>query len=251
LGRIIRNLISNAIKYTNEGKVLIGCRRQHDKICIQIWDTGMGISSNDVEAIFEEFTRTNTTNVTGSGLGLSIARGFSQILGHDLKVSSSPGKGSCFSVTLDRVTAATMASVQQPVKATMELDELEDLTVVFIDDDPTVRSAMRDLLTDWGCRVSAVAGRVEAMATIEELDCPPDLILCDYHLHGESGLDVLTALHSTIGYTVPGIIITADKNLVTTSLSGLASTEILYKPVDATVLRHTIVNLLASYAEEA
>jgi len=252
LDRIVRNLVSNAIKYTARGKVLIGCRRRRDSITIQVCDTGTGIDRVNVDSIFEEFTRNNTTAVAGSGLGLSIAKSLSEVLDHNLSVTSTPNRGSCFSLSLSRTTALKAPDeIKHPLSLDTHTEALNDLTVLVIDDEVSILKAMSELMVGWGCRVMTASTQSEALAVVERLGCAPDLIVSDYHLQNENGVSVLKQIQEKVRFAIPGVIITADKTVLTSSLADLSYKIIMYKPIDVDLFRNSVVKLLTIYVDEA
>jgi signal transduction histidine kinase len=251
LSRIVRNLASNAIKYTPQGKVLIGCRRRADHILIQVFDTGSGIDRKDIRSIFDEFTRTNTTDAAGTGLGLSIAKGLSEALDHEISVVSIPGKGSCFSLAVKRAERPTTLNDVNLQSIEHGTANIENLTIVLIEDDDKIRQALAEIFADWHCSVSSAANLREALAACAAMDCAPDLIVSDYHLQNELGTTVIHNLHQEIGFAVPSIIITADRGISQSHVHDLPYTTLLYKPLELKLLQQTIATMLAQYANES
>lgn len=208
LRRVVQNFISNALRYTQEGRVLLGCRRQGESLSIEVWDTGPGIADHNKQKIFEEFERLPGPNsgTQGLGLGLSIAQRISVLLRHPISVISEYGKGSAFKVL---VPLGEEQEVEAPKVAADP--HLNDLPVLCIDNDQEIQAGMQSLLEQWGCKVTTVSDLRQALANWKD-DSPPQLILADYHLDTETGLDVLEALSYHWQQDLSAIIISADNS---------------------------------------
>ena len=190
--RLLQNLVSNALKYTPKGRVLVGCRRLvGGQVRIEVWDTGLGIPANQQRLVFEEFQRLEqgARAARGLGLGLSIVERLGRVLGHPIALRSWPGRGSVFSVVAPRgaigVAPAAEPGAPEPAVAA---DALSGLRVLAIDNEPRVLDGMRALLTKWGCRVAIALDLREARAALATLDGRPDAIVADYHLDEGDGL---------------------------------------------------------------
>ncbi len=227
LRRVLQNLISNALRYTPfGGRVTIGCRRLLDRpnnqgvassVCVQVYDTGIGISDDDLQAIFVEFKQLDNGHVEqdkGVGLGLAIAQRISRILQHSLTVKSHLGRGSMFSLTLPickkpESKPATSAAVETGV---VQIDQsIKGLKVLCIDNDRGVLDGMQILLTSWGCVVSCARSYEHAKFDISQHQYRPDIMLVDYHLdHEERGMDAMDRLREKLGSELAGVLITAD-----------------------------------------
>lgn len=212
LRRVLQNFLTNAFRYNPGGRVLLGCRRMGEKIRIEVWDNGPGIPQDKQEAIFDEFSRldhSRTAKEQGLGLGLAIARGISQVLGHQLTLQSWPGKGSVFAVTLNLATRPVTA--HQLAAPVVRDSQLEGVTVLCIDNERDILTAMSTLLGRWGCEVRCAVDLAEAEAQVAE-GFVPRLVLSDYHLDdGKTGLEALAALQRVCGDELGGIIISADR----------------------------------------
>lgn len=212
LRRVLQNFLTNAFRYNPGGRVLLGCRRMADKIRIEVWDNGPGIPQDKQEAIFDEFSRldhSRTAKEQGLGLGLAIARGISQVLGHQLTLQSWPGKGSVFAVTLNLATRPVTA--HQLAAPVVRDSQLEDVTVLCIDNERDILTAMSTLLGRWGCEVRCAVDLAEAEELVAD-GFVPRLVLSDYHLDdGKTGLEALAALQRVCGDELGGIIISADR----------------------------------------
>lgn len=212
LRRVLQNFLTNAFRYNPGGRVLLGCRRLGDKVRIEVWDNGPGIQLDKQEAIFDEFSRldhSRTAREQGLGLGLAIARGISQVLGHQLSLRSWPGAGSVFAITLNIATRPVMPS---PVAAPAVRDsQLEGVRILCIDNEEEILIAMASLLGRWGCEVRC-AQSLEQAEEIIGAGFLPRLVLSDYHLDdGKTGLQALHMIRLAHGNGIGGIIISADR----------------------------------------
>ena len=212
LRRVLQNFLTNAFRYNPGGRVLLGCRRLGDKVRIEVWDNGPGIPLDKQEAIFDEFSRldhSRTAREQGLGLGLAIARGISQVLGHQLSLRSWPGAGSVFAITLNLATRPVMPS---PVAAPAVRDsQLEGVRILCIDNEEEILIAMASLLGRWGCEVRC-AQSLEQAEEIIGAGFLPRLVLSDYHLDdGKTGLQALHMIRLAHGNGIGGIIISADR----------------------------------------
>ncbi|WP_421345697.1 NahK/ErcS family hybrid sensor histidine kinase/response regulator [Aeromonas veronii] len=212
LRRVLQNFLTNAFRYNPGGRVLLGCRRMGEKIRIEVWDNGPGIPQDKQEAIFDEFSRldhSRTAKEQGLGLGLAIARGISQVLGHQLTLQSLPGKGSVFAVTLNLATRPVTA--HQLAAPVVRDSQLEGVAVLCIDNERDILTAMSTLLGRWGCEVRCAVDLAEAEVLVTD-GFVPRLVLSDYHLDdGKTGLEALAALQRVCGDELGGIIISADR----------------------------------------
>jgi CheY-like chemotaxis protein len=244
LPRLMQNLVSNAIKYTPRGKVLIGVRRRAGFVRLQVLDTGPGIAPDQQQIIFKEFQRVQATaaSVHGLGLGLSIVERISKVLNHRVHVASEVGRGSAFSVTLPQ-TAAGLAKPALPTAAEIVSARLSGLTVLCIDNDATILEGMRTLLTGWNCRVITADGSLRARA--EVAGARPDIILADYHLDAETGMDAIAAVREATGVAVPALIITADNSAEVQRIIREAGYGLLRKPVKIAALRAALTQISA------
>jgi len=247
LRRILQNFISNAIRYTAKGRVLVGCRkRPGQQVEIQVWDTGYGISDNKIDEIFIEFKQLKHKSGRGQkeqglGLGLAIVERICRLLGHNLLVRSSPGKGSVFSVTLPpgkRDQRQAGQSIVQNI-ADGKGDNFSGLKILCIDNDPDILTGMESLLSHWDCRL--VCCRSLDDVNKKSPDIRPDIILADYHLdHDQTGIDIVTLLRERWDTPLPGIIISADHTEEVRKQAEARGCHFLRKPVKAAALRALI-----------
>ena len=249
LESIVRNFISNAVKFTRRGRVLVGCRRRGDTVRIEVWDTGPGIPEDKIESAFQEFQRLggHEHRQPGLGLGLAIVRRLVDLLGLRLEVTSTVGRGSCFAIELPYAIRAPDRREVAP--GDVELSGHK--TVLVVDDNPLARAALARELTDWGCRVIEAGTSEEAgLLLANELDRLPDLIITDLDLGGEiSGLDMLARLAARYGIAVPTIVITGDTRPDTIIELKESGHPWLIKPVDPAALRRAAGALLSAAAD--
>jgi two-component system, sensor histidine kinase len=249
LETILRNLVSNAIRYTDSGRVIVGCRRGR-RLSIQVWDTGRGIQPEEQARIFDEFhqiQRPGHERGPGLGLGLAIVRRLGDLLGLEITLCSQPGRGSCFALSVPLAAPVQSASVTpEPPSRTPQK------SILVIDDNQGVREAMGALLARWGHQVATAGSAQQALAADPDAHSSADLIICDYHLGGpETGLSVIETLRRRAGHPLPALLITADTTpelLVAANAAGLL---LLHKPVSNSRLRAAVARLLAVGRKEA
>ncbi|MCG9637808.1 hybrid sensor histidine kinase/response regulator [Vibrio parahaemolyticus] len=209
LRRVVQNFLTNAFRYSPNGKVALGVRRVQGRVRIDVWDNGMGIEEEKQQEIFEEFNRgTQVRSDQGLGLGLAISKGIAQVLGHEISMRSWFGKGSVFSITLDK------AHHVQPHPAKVETSpqsELCHLRILCVDNEPDILVGMENLLSRWGCDIRVATDLVESLQALEG-DWVPDVIFSDYRLdNGRTGLEVLQQCRLRLGNRFEGVIISADR----------------------------------------
>jgi signal transduction histidine kinase/CheY-like chemotaxis protein len=218
--RIVRNLVSNAIRYTNDGSVLVAARARGKRVLVQVWDTGLGISEAEQAKIFEEFYQVPNTSTLapeqrkGLGLGLAICQRLATLMGASLTLRSQPGRGTVFTLDLpagERVARAPVAAV--PSKAPTALT-LDGRRIIVVEDEPAVRTGLEVLLRDWGAAVDTFdsVAAVESWAEAVPGDAPaPDLLIVDYRLEvGKSGIDAILALRRRFAAPLPAIVVTGS-----------------------------------------
>jgi Na+/proline symporter/CheY-like chemotaxis protein len=238
LRRLLQNLISNAIKYTPRGRVLVGCRRRRRRLRIDVYDTGLGIPSSKKRAIFQEFHRLDqgAKVARGLGLGLSIVERIARVLDYKIGVVSTVGRGSHFSVEVPRSTAVPLRQHQRVVR---EVDrvQLSGITVLCIDNDLTILDGMETLLGGWGCRVFKAPDLAAAIAVMAEADASPDGLLVDYHLDDGDGITAIKELRRRFGANLTAILITADRSPHVREDARANDIQLLNKPVKPAALR--------------
>ncbi|MEH6640695.1 hybrid sensor histidine kinase/response regulator [Vreelandella glaciei] len=250
LARVIRNFLSNAVRYTEHGRVLLGCRRRPHGLEIMVGDTGPGIPEQQREAIFLEFRRVNqphSANSRGLGLGLAIVDRISSMLEQPVSLASRPGVGALFSITVPYAAVATSALPMRYASPSGEIDDpLQGCIVWVIDDDLAIIEGMQALLSSWGCRVRAAA-TVSALEAASDGERPA-VLLVDYHLgeHRETGIDLAARLQRRY----PGlaaVVITANHEAEIKRATREAGMHCLLKPLKPLRLRMLLGSLLHKY----
>jgi signal transduction histidine kinase len=249
LARILRNLVSNALRYTSTGGVLIGHRRVPEGLLVGVWDTGIGVAADQQEEIFEEFRRlpqASDRSYRGAGLGLSIVRRASRMLGHRMVVRSYPGRGSLFGIVVP-ISHAPAVCLKRPDNSQAGPcgpGSLRGRRVQLIDDEPHVLQALSVLLTGWGMGVSGAASATQALTEFAEDAARPDMIIADYRLEGAgTGLDAIAVLRRRWG-DLPAIVVTADHGTEVQQEVSAAGLHLLHKPVRPARLRSLITHVL-------
>ena len=238
LRRLLQNLISNAIKYTPEGRVIIGGRCASGKLRIDVYDTGLGIPKSKQRAIFDEFHRLDqgAKVARGLGLGLSIVERIARVLDHRVELQSKTGRGSRFSVTVPIAPALPRdAKKAKPQRA--ETTQLADLVVLCIDNEPKILDGMATLLGGWGCHVLKAGDLKAALATVSDAEAPPSGLLVDYHLDSGHGIEAIAALRWRFGAELPAILITADRSPAVREEARARDIQVLPKPLKPAALR--------------
>jgi len=234
--RIMRNLISNAVRYTKHGRILIGGRRRQSGLEIQVLDTGIGIPIHQLECIFDEFSQLQTSG-QGIGLGLANVKKLSQTMQLKLQVTSIPGKGSCFSVTVPYASQAQIDADPLPEPMLW----LQGKHILVVENDVSVRQALADLLTSWQANVYT-AGSMADVASVPLNTL--DLLIVDYHLDNQvTGLNILASIPSAVK-PLPALMITANRDQALADSIKLAGHELLYKPVKPAKLRRILHHML-------
>ena len=237
LRRVLQNFLTNALRY-GKSPILFGVRRQGERLWLEVWDRGPGITDDKLQVIFQEFKRLDshqTRAEKGLGLGLAIADGLCRVLGHTLEVRSWPGKGSVFRVSVPIASAATAApsapAEQQPGQP------LAGLHVLCVDNEASILIGMNSLLSRWGCQVWTARNREECEALLAQ-GMRPHLALVDYHLDdGDTGTELMAWLRTRLGEPVPGVVISADGRNETIAMVHAAGLDYLAKPVKPAALR--------------
>jgi signal transduction histidine kinase/ActR/RegA family two-component response regulator len=246
LEQILRNYLSNAIRYTSKGSVSVRCYPMGDLIRLEVADTGEGIPVDEQRSIFREFHQLNNPErdrSKGLGLGLAIVERIARLLEHDIDLRSAPGKGSSFFIDVpvgddSNVNAPQVEALSKPA------GDISNVAIVVIDDEISVRQGMESLLQNWNSHVVSAADDEEAIKLLREQDKVPDGIIADYRLRaGKTGLDVIQRLHEEFGQDIPALIVTGDiaeETLRTVKESGF---QLLHKPVAPVKLRAFLLNV--------
>jgi len=243
LERILRNMIENALRYTRQGSILIGCRRaKGDVVRVEVWDTGIGIPADRLDEIFEEFTQLNANGDRGLGLGLAIVKRLSKLLDHRVHVRSKEGLGSVFSVDLPRVVAEkprVAATRQAAVEMRQVANDCETKGMVLvIDDEAIILLGLKAMLEGWGYSVLTARSGDQALERLRADGRRPQIVLADYQLQqGRTGPEALAAVQGLVGKDVPGIILTGDTAPERLDEAHRNGFRILHKPVFPNDLR--------------
>lgn len=248
LRRMLQNLISNAVRYTPTGGVLIGARRAGPgHVRILVADTGVGIPEAEYEAIFEEFRRGSARVAeahTGLGLGLAIVRRMGHALGHEIQFRSREGHGTVFHIVVPSAAAPAVAAPAVDRHAALKTFGVADAHVLVVENDDDVRVATERLLVRWSCNVEGARSVSEATVAFA-VDAPPNLILADYHLDaGETGLDAIAEVRRLAGRPIPAVVITANYSDEVARKVRAAGCELMQKPVKPAELRALMAHIL-------
>jgi signal transduction histidine kinase len=246
LERIVFNLVSNAVRYTARGGIVVGCRRRGKALRIEVCDTGPGIPAAERRKIFGEFYRLGADRGQrgGLGLGLAIVDRLCQLLGQPVELTSVVGRGSRFAVV---VPLAVMRDQQtpEPAAARAPVDVARGKLIVVVDDDPLVRDGMEGVFQSWGCRVVTGNSDGTALSNLSTYDCAPDLIISDYRLQdGTTGIDVIENLRRNFAFDIPAFLISGDTNPEPLQEARANGYHLLHKPVDPMTLRAMINRIL-------
>jgi CheY-like chemotaxis protein len=250
--RVLQNIISNALRYTVKGGVIVGVRRKAGKTVVAIADTGIGIPQEQYEAVYEEFQRGRNAGEVerssgGLGLGLAIVRRLISALGHDISFTSRLGKGTVFQV-------AAMPAAARPVRRALPIRILETprfyglygVRVLLVEDDAAVLEAMSSLLERWHCSVRVASSTREALECLGDTDWVPDLIIADQHLDdGDLGSITIGEARQYLNRAVPSLIVTADPSEALAIAARQSGIELMRKPVKPAELRALMAHLLA------
>ncbi|RAM67366.1 histidine kinase [Pseudomonas putida] len=243
--RILRNFLSNACRYTDEGRILLGARRRGDHLRLEVWDTGRGIAADRLQAIFLEFNQLDVGRAAdrkGVGLGLAIVERIAKILGYRIEVRSWPGRGSMFSIDVP-IGEAMPLPIHQAAPQPGAGNPLPGSRLLVLDNEVSILESMGALLGQWGCEVVTATDQAGALLALQGR--APELILADFHLdHGVVGCEVVRHLREHFGTAIPAVIITADRSdQCRRSLNKLGA-PLLNKPVKPGKLRAVLSQLL-------
>ncbi len=256
LARILNNLVSNALRYTDEGGVLVGVRHQDDgRLRIDVWDTGTGIAPEHQSQVFDEFYQVSQCGDDGGerkrglGLGLATVRRLAELVGCEVRLASKPRRGTLVSIVLDSSQAGATAS-DEP--ADMPLD-ISGLRVLVVDDEASILEGLRALLQEWGCEIRTADNEASAIAAVADWPLAPDLVISDLRLReGRSGLDVLRALARQYGHDpqrppFARLLVTGETRPDRIGEIAANRIPVLFKPVSPPRLREAMLaTVLAS-----
>jgi signal transduction histidine kinase/CheY-like chemotaxis protein len=235
--RLLQNLISNAIKYTRTGRVLVGCRRRGERLRIDVFDTGIGIPPDKRRAVFAEFHRLaqGAKVARGLGLGLSIVERIARVLDHPIALASQVDRGTHFSVEVP-VAPAGLGETRPP-EARVDHARFAQIPVLCIDNDPNILDGMATLLRGWGCETFQAADLSEAIATLRAAGKSPGGLLVDYHLDRGNGIEAVAELRRLFGSEIPAVLITADRSPGVREAARALVIQVLNKPLKPASLR--------------
>jgi two-component system, sensor histidine kinase len=245
LARIVRNLVANAVRYTERGRVTIGCRRRGDQVSVEVWDTGPGIPEEKYAEVFHEFAQLGNPERDrrkGLGLGLAIVQRLAKLLGHGVELRSRVGRGSVFAVTVARGHHDDYA-VLDPLAEIAAHFDLNGRLALLVQSDPGGRETLKELLTSWNCEVLTAASGAEMLASLGGLRRPPDLIIADDPATGECGTAVVELLRNEFNAEVPALLLSATPGPAV-GVADRRALPVLHAPFHAGRLRTLINNLL-------
>jgi CheY-like chemotaxis protein len=257
LERILSNLLANAIRYTDQGRIILGVRRvQTDWALIEVWDSGRGIPKNFNEKIFEEYFQLENPERDrdkGLGLGLAIVQRLARLLGSPVEVRSSLGKGSCFRVRMVRCEQADAQDKSaSPYEDMVAVRPGRSSLVAFIDDDESILEAMTAVFDQWGIDIAVGVDANQIKGDLLELGRKPDAILTDYRLReGRTGIEAITVLREAFGPDIPAVLITGDTAATTIQAITNSGLPVLYKPLQPAKLRAYINHMLSPVVQES
>jgi signal transduction histidine kinase len=242
LERILTNVVANAIRYTHEGRVLLGCRRHGQHVDILVVDTGVGVAASNVPNLFDEFYRVDPADSPSKnfGLGLAIVKRLAALLGHAIDLKSVVGRGTTLRVRLPRAHPQANSSV----KADAPRQDLHGSKVMLVDDDSVVREGVEGLLRQWGCEVTAVGGLSDVRKQMPSTKV--DVVLCDLKLSDENGLDVVRELRARYGEDLPCAFITGESSTDALAEVRKRGFPIAHKPMAPAKLRALVEHLAST-----
>jgi signal transduction histidine kinase/CheY-like chemotaxis protein len=244
LERILVNLVANAIRYTDDGGVLVVCRRRHRYIRLAVYDTGRGIPEDQQESVFQEFVQLHNAardRSQGLGLGLAIVSRLGRLLGHRVDLRSQVGHGSVFSIDVPLGDAQLIQKATPPATpGQMPADAL----VLLVDDESSILRGMAELFDNWNIDLVTAHSANEAELWLANLDRVPDVIVSDYRLPDEDGLDVIARLRNKFGQDIPAILVTGDTAPETLQRITQAGFPLLHKPLRPAKLRALLTHLI-------
>src|ERR1700730_5173033 len=250
LERILLNLVSNAVRYTQAGGIVVGCRRRAGVLQIEVWDSGIGIPEDQQRNIFGEFHQLSTAKQDrhgGLGLGLAIVNRLCRLLNYPIEVTSRLGRGSRFVISVPLTAPVKFAGHASQAA----VDQAMGKSVVVIDDDALVLDGMRGVLKSWGCSIVTATSEDTALAALSEGDRPPDIIISDYRLSdGKTGFDVIERIRRAFGTPIPAFLISGDTAPERMREARASGYYLLHKPVLPITLRSVVSQLLRDHEAE-
>lgn len=252
LRRTLQNIISNALRYTQSGGVLVSVRKRGGIDGIEIWDTGCGIADDKSDRVFEEFYRgvavhDGGLSGHGLGLGLSIVQRMIETMGYTISFRSRVGDGTMFRIGMPSGTLV----LAQPDTSSPDPERkpgygLFDARILLVENDPATMAAMTTMLESWQCDVRLASSATEAMAAINDTDWVPDLLIADQHLdEGDLGTALVHEVREYLLRQVPALLVTGDANLAVTAAAKVSGIELMSKPIKPAQMRALLAHLLA------
>jgi len=255
LENIVRNFVSNALRYTQCGKVLLCCRRCAAGLRIAVYDTGIGIDLEEQGKIFEEYYQVGNhqrDSARGLGLGLAIVQRQARIMGTAITVVSEPGRGSMFSITVQTSHESVAEIAQANQMPELHADSLHGVFIAIIDDEELILNASSLLLSKWGCTVLTANSGEAMLAQLASIERAPDLIICDHRLHGTAtGMDVISSLRHEFNREIPALLITGDTSPDKVKLLMSTGLPVLHKPLQGHALHAAVHKLVNAGAKNA
>lgn len=252
LEQIIRNYVSNAVRYTSQGSITISCENRGTDILVSVKDTGIGIPADQLDAIYGEFyqlTNPERDRSKGLGLGLAIVKRISQLLEHEISVSSSVGQGSAFSVRIPMGSKASFIDLPRASVEWMNNQAEGKSNIVIVDDDIDVRESTEALFLSWGCNVYTGATPQEALSKLSRDKVIPDAIIADYRLRGgRTGIGAIDLIKAQFGNEIPSLIITGDTASEPLQAIQNSGIPLINKPVSPAKLRSFLISIQAKEA---
>lgn len=247
LERILQNLVSNALRYTTRGKIVVGCRRRGATARIEVWDSGVGIPKHALSTIFEDYYQVDNPardRRKGLGLGLAIVQRISDLLGHRIDVRSAPARGSVFAVELPLVSSSSRQAPERSARGAVACDLL-GTAIMTVEDDRTLFGSTKRLLEAWGAEVVAGASEDQALAEMRRRKARPRLLLVDYRLpRGRTGIEAVQQIRQELNAAVPAIIVTGDMDPDVVLRIEAQDCHAVHKPVRPAQLRALMLELL-------
>ena len=244
--QILRNFISNAIRYTDEGSITIHCKTKSGQLIISVSDTGIGISEDNKKVVFEEYKQIGNPErdqKKGLGLGLAIVQRTAELLQHEITVESQLNQGSKFSISIEQAEIED-CEVKQNLVEQEQSDAHADTLIVVIDDDTSVLEGTQILFENWGCNVITATNQEQALTLLKQKDRTPDGIIADYRLrNNETGITAIHSIHAKYHGSIPALIVTGDiavDRLKNVDRSGI---QMLPKPISTLKLRTFLRNV--------
>lgn len=247
LVQILRNLISNALRYTPSGRVLVGCRHRHGMIVIEVHDTGIGIADDQLPRVFEEFYQVDNQErelQRGLGLGLSIVDRAARLLGHPVTLASKPGKGSVFAVAVPQAKVAIFEE-QTDLQQSHEVAGLAGRLIAIIENEGSIRVGLKLLLQSWGCKVVVADSAGTMINQLDTVGEAVEMVISDFGLRGSmNGVEAIARIRQRWGADLPALLFTGNISKETYTLAKNAGLSVLYKPAKAVALREAITTAL-------